>query len=145
MNNKNINDLCFCLSLRKPGRLITAIYDQALSHLDIRSTQFSMLVALHYSTRRTLTALSQDLCMDRTTLCRNINGLKTRGLIIARESQDKRSKEYGLTAAGNEMMLAASVEWSKIQAEIKHRIGEEWFKSLDTLTRKLSCFGEHLL
>lgn len=147
MNYKYINEKCLSLAIRKPGRLITCIYDNALSELHIRSTQFSMLVALHSTDKKTLTALSKDMCMDRTTLTRCLHGLRKIGLIDARESLNKRCKEFGLTEQGLIVLRAGEPLWARIQEGVTRKIGPVWLnelnKTMENLTHLLQQFESY--
>ena len=89
---------CNCLALRQATRHVTQFYDQFISPLWLRATQYSILARLHRRGAMTINALAAELVMDRTTLGRNILPLQRDGLIaIAPGKSDRRSKDVRLT------------------------------------------------
>src|SRR4051812_47561720 len=63
---------CLGFNLRRADRLVTQLYDEALRPEKIRSTQFSLLVALRMMEPTTLSKLAKAVDLDRTTLTRNL-------------------------------------------------------------------------
>ena len=97
---------CNCLALRQATRHVTQFYDQFISPLGLRATQYSILARLHRKGAMTINALAAELVMDRTTLGRNVLPLQRDGLIAVGPGQaDRRSKELRLTRAGQELSL----------------------------------------
>src|ERR1700749_126128 len=85
---------CNCLALRQAARHVTQFYDQFLTPIGLRATQYSILARLHRRGAMTINALATELVMDRTTLGRNLLPLERDGLIaIGRGKTDRRSKE----------------------------------------------------
>src|SRR5499425_121535 len=92
---------CNCLALRQASRVLSQFYDQELAPSGLRTTQFSILAAIHRLGPITINALARELVMDRTTLGRNVLPLERDGLIgIEASATDGRAKEIHLTKAG---------------------------------------------
>src|SRR5258708_19632889 len=72
---------CNCLALRQATRRVTQFYDQFISPLGLRATQYSILARLHRKGAMTINALAAELVMDRTTLGRNILPLQRDGFV----------------------------------------------------------------
>jgi DNA-binding MarR family transcriptional regulator len=125
---------CNCLALRQATRHVTQFYDQFISPLGLRATQYSILARLHRKGAMTINALAAELVMDRTTLGRNILPLQRDGLIAVGPGQaDRRSKELRLTRAGQERFAAAQKGWTKAQAQFERTVGAKRAKALRTL------------
>src|SRR5271169_2843431 len=89
---------CNCLALRQATRHVTQFYDQFISPLGLRATQYSILARLHRKGAMTINALAAALVMDRTTLGRNILPLQRDGLIeIIASPADRRRRELRLS------------------------------------------------
>src|SRR5579864_3757356 len=115
---------CNCLALRQATRHVTQFYDQFISPLGLRATQYSILARLHRRGAMTINALAADLVMDRTTLGRNILPLQRDGLVaIGPGKADRRSKELRLTRTGVERFAATQKGWAKAQAQFERAYG----------------------
>jgi DNA-binding transcriptional ArsR family regulator len=79
---------CAVLNLRKASRFITGLYDEYIRPSGLRATQLTLLMALHQAGPVTITALSEILLMDRTTLTRDLKPLERQGLV----SRDRRGR-----------------------------------------------------
>ena len=125
---------CNCLALRQATRHVTQFYDQFISPLGLRATQYSILARLQRRGAMTINALAAELVMDRTTLGRNILPLQRDGLIAVGPGQaDRRSKELRLTRAVLERFAAAQKGWTKAQAQFERTYGAKRAKALRTL------------
>lgn len=127
---KAINAHCHCFNLRKASRAMTQFYDHALGKSGLRSTQFNLLVTMASVSARTLTEMAAVLVMDRTTLTRNLKPLEKLGLIHAVTARDKRSRAYGLTQEGKDMVQKVLPVWEHTQNRIRDGFGAENLKRL---------------
>jgi DNA-binding MarR family transcriptional regulator len=100
---------------------MTALYDDALAASGIKITQFSLLRAVERNEPASVSALSEDLDLDRTTLARNLNPLQRDGLIDLAAGSDRRVTEVRLTARGRRAIAKALPLWQKAQAEVGGR------------------------
>ena len=92
-----LNDVCYCLIARKTDRAITKYYDKYFSRIGITSCQFNILVTLYCMPNKSMTDVSNNLGMERTSMSRNVILLKKMKLIVARPQPSKRVKSFGLT------------------------------------------------
>jgi DNA-binding MarR family transcriptional regulator len=130
---------CTCLAIRQAARHITQFYDQHLTPVGLRITQFSILAKLRRLGPMTINALADELVMDRTTLGRNILPLVREGLLsIAPGGTDRRSRELRLTKAGVERLGAARKGWSRAQTRFATVFGEQRTVGLRALLREVS-------
>ena len=139
-----INKQCCCFNLRKISRAITQYYDRCLESLNIRSTQFTLLVALAATSAKTLTEIAEVLVMDRTTLTRNLKPLAKMELIEIVHTVDKRSKAYALTEKGKNLLVNSIPLWKAAQDNVINGIGYEEYKDiiskLENLLKMLNLF-----
>jgi DNA-binding MarR family transcriptional regulator len=112
---------CVCVNLRRAARAMTALYDDALAASGIKITQFSLLRAVERNEPASVSALSEDLDLDRTTLARNLNPLQREGLIVLAAGSDRRVTEVRLTAKGRNAIANALPLWQKAQADVGRR------------------------
>ena len=109
---------CKCLKLRKASRIITQLYDKKLKSCNIKITQFSILSFLATSEDLTMSSLSNDLLMDRTTLTRGLDILVKDGLIQQIKSKDSRKKIMKLTDKGYKILDEAIPLWLEAEDQI---------------------------
>jgi len=100
---------------------MTALYDDALAAAGVKITQFSLLRAIERNEPAAISALSEDLDLDRTTLARNLNPLQRDSLVELAEGSDRRVTEVRLTARGRAALAKALPLWQKVQADIAGR------------------------
>jgi DNA-binding MarR family transcriptional regulator len=125
---------CNCLALRQATRHVTQFYDQCLTPVGVRATQYSILARLSRKGPLTINALAAELVMDRTTLGRNIRPLQRDGLVaIGPGETDRRKKELRLTPAGSSRFAAAQSEWTKARADFERAFGVRRAKALRVL------------
>jgi DNA-binding MarR family transcriptional regulator len=125
---------CNCLALRQATRHVTQFYDQCLTPVGVRATQYSILARLNRKGPLAINALAAELVMDRTTLGRNIRPLQRDGLVAVGPGEtDRRKKELRLTPAGSARFAAAQKEWIKAQADFERAFGVRRAKALRVL------------
>jgi DNA-binding MarR family transcriptional regulator len=113
---------CVCVNLRRAARAMTALYDEALSASGIKVTQFSLLRSVQRNEPVSVSTLSEDLDLDRTTLARNLGPLQRDGLIALAAGSDRRVTEVRLTARGRRALAKALPLWQQAQQEIGRRL-----------------------
>ncbi|WP_323690369.1 MarR family winged helix-turn-helix transcriptional regulator [Rhizobium sp. AN95] len=93
--------LCNCTAVRQAARHLTRFYDACLSEVDLRGTQYIILVFLSRRGPVTMAELSEALVVDRTTMGHNLKPLERDGLIeLNIGKEDRRSRIISLTGAG---------------------------------------------
>jgi DNA-binding MarR family transcriptional regulator len=133
---KPATEECNCYAVRAAARHVTQAYDQFLSPVGLRPTQFSILAKLKRKGPLTINALADNMAMDRTTLGRNILPLERDGLIrIEPVASDRRAKELHLTRAGEIRLQAARKGWSAAQAQFERVFGAKRAADLRALLR----------
>jgi DNA-binding MarR family transcriptional regulator len=123
---------CACTSLRKGGRALSRLYDDALDPSGLRVTQYSLLATLARAGSLSLTALADELVMDRTTLSRNLLPLERAGLVHVAPGTDRRLRFAQLTPVGQERLEAARPLWRAAQDQVTEAFGRERLAALLT-------------
>jgi DNA-binding MarR family transcriptional regulator len=113
---------CVCLNLRRAARAVSQIYDEALASSGIKITQFSLLRAVERNEPAAITALAEELDLDRTTLARNLAPLERDRLVTLAPGSDQRVTEVRLTAKGRAAVAKALPLWEKAQAQLQHQL-----------------------
>jgi DNA-binding MarR family transcriptional regulator len=110
---------CHCLAARRHARAITRLYDARLRPHGLRSTQFSVLVALSLVGPLRVTRLADALGLERTTLTRIAAILERDGLIRPVAGSDGRARQFALTAAAKRRLERALPAWREAQADAR--------------------------
>lgn len=121
---------CACFNLRKASRLITQLFDRAIMPYGLRGTQFSILAVLSAAGPETISRLSENLVMDRTTLTRNLRPMEKAGMIKLVRGGDPRTKRVFLTPKGKKAFAGAYPHWEKTQNRIIGKLGHGRFNAL---------------
>jgi DNA-binding MarR family transcriptional regulator len=121
---------CACFNLRKASRTITQLFDRAMQPGGLRGTQFSILAVLSFMGATTVTRLSNNLLMDRTTLTRNLRPLEHKGYIVVSAGEDLRTRAVELTDNGVKALGEAYPIWKETQTKIINKLGKKRFQSM---------------
>ena len=116
---------CACTALRRSGRALSRLYDEALAETGLRVTQYALLAALARTGLVSLTVLADELVMDRTTLSRNLIPLEREGLVVLEPGRDRRTRCARLTDEGARRLAAARPYWLAAQEQVTERFGRE--------------------
>ncbi len=117
-DHRTLATQCLCLAVRRAARTLSRRYDDALAGLGINNGQFTILAAVSGPEPLSVSALSADLGMDRTTLTAALKPLERDGLIdLCADPLDKRARLTAITAKGRSLLAQAAPRWRKAQAE----------------------------
>jgi DNA-binding MarR family transcriptional regulator len=114
---------CNCHSLRQATRRVTQLYDRALAPLELRATQYSLLVEVRHLGPVSLILLADALVMDRATLGHNIRPLEAREYLSLTIGTDRRVRKVSLTKGGQEIVAEAQPLWRKAQRVFEREMG----------------------
>ena len=134
--DENILQACACAKLRTVARSLTQLYDQLLQPTGLKITQYYMLVNIYQYKQLSISALSDVMKLNQTTITRNVNVLVKNKLVqVKKDDKDSRSKEVFLTSSGIQKLQDASAVWVQVQKKIEEDIGTEDYQHL---TRNLA-------
>src|SRR5215204_472977 len=127
---REVAQACVCANLRKAARVVTQVFDEALTPSGLRVTQFTLLVTSRLAGESTINELAERMAMDRTTLSRNFKPLVRSGLLEVRPGEDGRTRLVRLTPAGEHALEEAYPLWQQAQQETVGVLGEERHEAL---------------
>jgi DNA-binding MarR family transcriptional regulator len=134
-----INTKCACSRTRRASRSLTNFYDDALSPVGLKITQFSVLRTIDRMGPVSISALAAEMALDRSTLGRNLGILEREGLLTLEAGRDLRERTVQLAARAHEVLAQAIPYWEKAQARIRRLLGE---RDVETLFHLLSKFED---
>lgn len=124
---------CICYQTRMTAHAVTRAYNRALAPLGLEVTQFNILAALAAGRSASVTALSDALALDRTTMTRNLKRLEAAGLVRV-TSGPGRAVRPALTEAGTSLLSAAIPLWEAEHAKMESAVGAElWTETREGL------------
>jgi DNA-binding MarR family transcriptional regulator len=128
---------CIVFRVRMLSRIITGIYDDALSGVGMKVSQFSVLVAVSNREKARPAELAKILQMDESTLSRNVERMCARGWLRLEPDGDGRSHLIAVTDKGIALIRKAYPAWQRAQTEVARRLGEDSVAALRSAARKL--------
>jgi len=129
---------CMCASFRRASRALTQLYDDALRHLGLRATQFTILQALSLAGEVSQGDLARILAMDSTTLTRTLQIMGREGWIAERRGEDRRERLLRLAKAGRYQFNRALPSWEKAQTRLGRQLGDKRWHALMKLTNEVT-------
>jgi DNA-binding MarR family transcriptional regulator len=121
---------CVCFNLRRVTRVVTQFFDVEMRRHGIRSTQGSVLAALHTTGPSNMAELSEILGMERTTLLRNLRPLQRDGLVTVEGGGRGRFVELSLSAKGRKQIEKLTPACESAQRTAVKILGEKRWSSL---------------
>jgi DNA-binding MarR family transcriptional regulator len=137
LSNQELRN-CTCSRLRRAGRQVTQLYDQALEPAGLTIGQFGLLAYLATDANESggipIGALANARGMDPTTLTRNLKPLVAEGWVVdARDPHDRRVRAVAISASGRKKFLAAAPLWQRAEAQLGTLLGAETLAALNAL------------
>lgn len=120
--------ICNATALRKASRRVSALYDEALKPIGLKTTQFAILAEL--GRRRadppTMRALADALVMDRSGLGHTLRPLERDGYLGFRDDEaDRRRRLVVLTRKGIDALAEGRALWRSAQDRFDAVYGAE--------------------
>jgi DNA-binding MarR family transcriptional regulator len=132
---KRVAAECAVVNLRKTARAVTQFFDEVLGPSGLRSTQFSVLVAVALADPPTMTRIARALVMDPSTLTRDLRLLERTGMVKTAGGKDRRTRFVTLTPLGRDRLRAALPLWEQAQHQVVLRVGgSRWHDILNGLS-----------
>src|SRR6476620_3146792 len=108
--------LCYALAARKNSRHLSRLYDRWLAPAELSVSQFSILALVDAHGQLKITELSDMLSMERTTLVRALEPLRTAGWVVAASPEFCRSFDVRLSGRGHKKLAQGLPLWKSAQA-----------------------------
>ena len=116
---------CIAVRIRLLSRIVTNIYDSALSPFGVKLNQISILVFVHLAGDVGYDSLCRQLKMEKSTASRNIERMKKRGWLKIVTIKEERRKLLRLTPAGEVLLGKVQEAWEDAQEKALSLLGEE--------------------
>jgi DNA-binding MarR family transcriptional regulator len=116
---------CVAVRLRSLNRSITNLYDEALRPLGLRVGQLNILVAVACMKLARPLDLCRVLCMDKSTLSRDVKVMQRRGWLEEGPREDARTRPLRMTAAGSRLLKKSLPAWQAAQAKAVDLLGKD--------------------
>ena len=136
---KGVEGVCVCGYVRKLSRIVTAVYDGALADAGLKTSQFSVLIAVANRGKARPAELTELLQMDESTVSRNVDRMCARGWLRLEREDDRRSHLIEVTDKGQALIRKCLPAWRQAQAEVSERLGTGTVAELRSALRKLSA------
>jgi DNA-binding MarR family transcriptional regulator len=134
---------CACTNLKMASRIVGRAYDEALSDLEINSTQYAILVNVGRYQPISQIKLADHLGLERTSLYRAVGILEKQGLIESESLGEGVTKILKLKSKGTELVSHAKPRWERVQNSFLQAFGRErWQDFLSTLGEVRAHFSE---
>ena len=128
------------------ARAVNRHYNAAMRATGLPITQIALLAAIRADRWSSLTALADDLVLERTTLLRNLALLERDGFIAPEPADGGHGKRYRLTGRGMDGLAAALPHWRRAQDAITQALGAERAgdigRALTTLRRAATVLAD---
>jgi len=118
---------CASFNFRRTARAMTRMYDDAFRGTGLRSTQFTILIAIAKSQPASISALGSILVIDSTTLTRTLGKLQQEGLITVSKRGERRQRFVNLTEAGVEALRESLPGWRAAHERFVKTIGADFW------------------
>jgi DNA-binding MarR family transcriptional regulator len=118
---------CASFNFRRAARAVTRLYDGAFQGTKIRSTQFTILIAVAKAQPASISTLGSILVIDSTTLTRTLAKLQKQGLIAISKRAERRQRFVTLTDVGAGVLEEALPGWRAAQERFEKAIGAEFW------------------
>jgi DNA-binding MarR family transcriptional regulator len=116
---------CVCFNLRRVTRVVTQFFDAEMRRHGIRSTQGTILSALHATGPTNMAELGEILAMERTTLLRNLRPLQRDGFVTIEGGGHGGRVELSLTTKGRKQIEKLTPAWESAQRTAVQVLGEK--------------------
>src|ERR1700723_365969 len=120
---KGVEGVCVCGYVRKLSRIVTAVYDGALADAGLKTSQFSVLIAVANRGKARPAELTELLQMDESTLSRNVERMCARGCLRLERESDRRSHQIEITDKGQALIRKSIPAWQRAQEKVSQRLG----------------------
>lgn len=138
----SITKRCMAVRTAMTARSISRLYDNSLRPVGLTATQFTLLVAISVGEFRSMSALGELLCIDRSTLSRNFKPLFDAGYVERDITQKGRAIAVKLTEDGIEKVKEGAPYWEIAQKKIEDAFSETGLSDTKNMLRELRNAAE---
>jgi DNA-binding MarR family transcriptional regulator len=107
------------------SRVITGVYDEALRPFGMTTAQMNILVAVAAQNPIQPSHLADRLCLDKSTLSRNLERMRAAGWVEIEPGADDRSRLVRCTRTGGELLEDVAPAWRRAQRHAEKLLQDE--------------------
>lgn len=130
--------ICIYNRVRKTSRRLAKYFNYAIKPLNLKGTQFMVLSSIYNNPKSTITQLSLNLELERTTVTRSLTPLIKQGLVLSTNSDVGNFKTITLTKKGEIILEKAFKLWKQQHDILKSKLTENEFDQLFYLLDKIN-------
>jgi DNA-binding MarR family transcriptional regulator len=138
---KRVECECLGFRVRKLNRIVSAIYDSALASAGVKTSQFTVLVAIANRESVRPSELTRLLQLDESTLSRNVERMCSKGWLRLVPDADRRSHLIEITEKGQILIGKCLPAWQEAQDKVSKWLGAESIAALRSALRKPAGFS----
>ena len=127
---KTVERECIAMQVRLLNRVVTKIYDDCLRPHGLRTAQMNILVAISLMKSASPSAIERRLCLDKSTVSRNVERMRRRGWVEFVPGKDGRSHHLQVTAQGAKLLSKTTVVWQQAQKKAVSLLGKDGVTAL---------------
>ena len=131
---------CIAMRVRLLNRVVTKIYDDCLRPHGLRAAQMNILVAVSLIKSASPSEIEHRLCLDKSTVSRNVDRMRRRGWLDLVPGKDGRSHQLQMTAQGAKLLTKVTAAWQQAQEEAVSLLGKEGVRALSWIE---TAMGAH--
>jgi DNA-binding MarR family transcriptional regulator len=136
---KTVARECIAMRVRLLNRVVTKIYDDCLRPHGLRTAQMNILVAVSLMKSASPSEIERRLCLDKSTVSRNVDRMRRRGWLAFVPGKDGRSHQLQVTAQGAKLLRKATVVWQQAQKKAVSIFGKDGVRALSGIEAALSA------
>lgn len=140
MNKRDITRLagtfatdCIAFRVRVLNRVITNLYDSALTPFGITVNQTTILAMLTMVGEARPGEIGKELQMEKSTVSRNLERMRKKGWIEVAAGDGGTARVLTVTPAGRKLLAALYPQWRKAQAAAARLLGDKGVTAVKTL------------
>ena len=128
---------CHVARIRMLNREVTGIYDDALRPLGVKVSQTNVLTAIAKLGPVSPGVIGGVLRIEKSTLSRNVERMRTRGWLRVLPGDDDRSHLLEITAKGRRLLTKALPLWKQAQKTVEGLVGKQTLAALHDATDRM--------
>ncbi len=121
---------CLAVRIRLLNRTVTNIFDEALRPLKVKVSQLNVLIVVAKLGPVSPGEVSRRLNMEKSTLSRNVDRMRTRDWLKVSEGDSGRKQILEIGPAGRRLIEKALPFWRQAQAETEAMLGNRGARSI---------------
>jgi DNA-binding MarR family transcriptional regulator len=132
---------CIAVRLRMLTRAVTKLYNNVLRSYGLTVSQMNILVAVAGIGPVNQQGICQALCLDKSTLSRDLSRMRAQGWIADTDSEDGRVTMLAATPLGRRLLKKAFPAWQQAQQQARALLGRKEIASIYGAAKAMRAQG----